>query len=99
MSELYPEDSDGSICELSVEELKQQKVELYKLISKYEQKIRQAKQDINDCETAIFIKCKHKWIYDQCANFDDHIKHICEKCNLYKSHTYYNLEYKKEYYE
>jgi hypothetical protein len=106
MSELYPEDSDGAICELYVEELKQQKASLYtaliviqnklkflenekqkliskfdenkmnneielkksqvadkeylySLISKYEQKIRETKQDINDCETAIFVKYKH----------------------------------------
>ena len=33
----------------------------------------------------LFNACEHKWIYDECANFDDKCKYVCKFCGLYKN--------------
>lgn len=49
-----------------------------KLIYKY-------KEENKKLTTKLFNACEHKWIYDECANFDDKCKYICKFCGLYKN--------------
>ena len=65
---------------ISVTELINKKNKLNLAITNYYNEINDCKNQIKDLERQIFMNCNHKWIYDQCANFDDHIKYLCETC-------------------
>lgn len=83
---------------ISVTELINKKNKLNLAITNYYSEINDCKNQIKDLERQIFMNCNHKWIYDQCANFDDHIKYLCETCGLYKSHHLYKVPYSDKYY-
>lgn len=49
-----------------------------KLIYKY-------KKENRKLTKKLFYTCQHKWIYDECVNFDDKCKYVCKFCGLYKN--------------
>lgn len=61
----------------------------YNIIYESEKTIRMCNEEIKKLKKELYIKCEHKWIYDECANFDDKSNYICKFCKLNKN-PYYN---------
>ena len=61
----------------------------YNIIYESEKTILMCNEEIKKLKKELYIKCEHKWIYDECANFDDRSKYICKFCKLNKN-PYYN---------
>ena len=60
----------------------------YNLINQSYKTIQICKDEIRSFKTKLFKACKHEWIYDECANFDDRCKYLCKHCKLYKNPHY-----------
>ena len=40
-------------------------------------------------EKQLWRGCEHKWVRDPDASFDDHIKHYCKTCKLWRNRHLY----------
>ena len=52
-------------------------------------KIYELKKTITNNEKKIWKLCEHNWERDYTVAFDDHIKHYCKKCLLWRNHYMY----------
>lgn len=75
-----------------VESLLQKKYELYDNIIELNELEKIYKKEIKKIELKIFDNCIHSWIRDLGCAFDDPIKHVCEKCGLWKRRSLYTDE-------
>lgn len=73
----------------NVEELKHMINNFKEQIHKRYDEIKGLKNCIKNFEYTLYRSCNHKWIKDQNANFDDHIKFVCSECNLYRCDSLY----------
>ena len=44
---------------------------------------------LNNKEKVLWRICEHEWERDWNAAFDDHIKHFCKKCSLWRNKYMY----------
>ena len=56
---------------------------------RYERVMQNNKYKIREMEKNLFKMCDHQWVRDEYANFDDHIKQVCDRCGLYNCSAYY----------
>ena len=54
-----------------------------------EEKIRSTKEEISAKEKILWNTCEHEWKRDYTVAFDDHVKHCCQKCSLWRNHYMY----------
>ena len=66
--------------------------ELKKRIIKYKRRIKRAKLELAKIKLEmleIWDTCHHNWFLDPSVNFDDHVRHYCSKCDLWKDRSLY----------
>ena len=66
-----------------------QKEEYKKQMTDAENTIRNSKEKIKNIDRLLFKQCKHKWQYDFNCAFDDHTKHFCMTCGVWKNQYWY----------
>ena len=67
----------------------EQKDTMQSEIYKAENKIRTLTEKIKEIDKLLFKKCKHKWKYDHGCAFDEHTKHFCSVCGVWKNYYWY----------
>ena len=72
-----------------VTKLIEERAQLQTSIYNAETIIRESKQNIKNIEKLLFKKCNHKWQYDYNCAFDDHTKHFCSFCKVWKNRYWY----------
>ena len=72
-----------------VANLLEQKKQLQTDIYTAEDTIRESKEKIKGIEKKLYKKCKHIWQYDYSCAFDDHTKHFCSICGVWKNAYWY----------
>ena len=88
-TETKPKSNTEEVIDSNVVALIEKKRKMKLSIEGAENTIREAKKSIKEIEKLLFRQCKHRWQYDYSCAFDDHTKHFCSTCGVWKNPYWY----------
>ena len=74
-----------SKAEVLINEIKCIKEQMWDL----DNKMSHCKREVKTKEKILWKECSHEWIRDYTVAFDDHVKHYCKKCSLWRNRHMY----------